>query len=512
MATCEVNEAELVEFPASTALRTESLSESVAILLLLTVVQRCIGFLRSILFCRWLSAEQLGEWDMAFGFLMLAAPLACLGLPGSFGRYVEHYRQQSQLRTFLLRTSMTTLTMAVFAVAAMAWWPRWFERLIFGDETHLSLVPLLAATLAIVIVYNFLTSLFIALRRNRVVSLMQFTASLVFASVGSALLLWSAASTRSVIAAFAVSCFVAVVLMLPWVRSIWRALPPSPGPMAHRTMWNRVLPFAFWLWLTNWLSNMFEITDRFLLVHYSGLQSASALDLVGQYHSARVLPVLLVGVAELLGAVITPHLSSDWEAGRRRRVSHRLNFIVKLFGLGLASASVAVLVGAPLLFQVGFGGKYAQGQEIIPWALMYCTWSSLSVIAFNYLWCAEKSRLVTLVLLFGLTLNVALNLVLLPAWGLWGAVIATSIAKGLSVVLLGVLSARSGMRIGSGIMLVAALPLLLPLGALPTFLGLIFVAARCWNRSERVRIASEIRRVISALRHPGSTGRGLWAR
>ena len=52
-----------------TALRTDTLADSVLILLALTGVQRLVGFGRAMLFCRWLDAEQLGQWDMAFGFL-----------------------------------------------------------------------------------------------------------------------------------------------------------------------------------------------------------------------------------------------------------------------------------------------------------------------------------------------------------------------------------------------------------------------------------------------------------
>ncbi len=67
----------------------------------MTVAQRLIGFGRGVLFCRWLSPEQLGQWDVAFAFLNLAGPLVVLGLPGSFGRYVEHFRHRGQFRTFL---------------------------------------------------------------------------------------------------------------------------------------------------------------------------------------------------------------------------------------------------------------------------------------------------------------------------------------------------------------------------------------------------------------------------
>ena len=69
------------------------------------------------LFCRWLDPEQLGLWDMAFSFLLLAAPLAVLAIPGSFGRYLEYYRRRGQLHVFLRRTSLVC--------GAWRWRPSW---------------------------------------------------------------------------------------------------------------------------------------------------------------------------------------------------------------------------------------------------------------------------------------------------------------------------------------------------------------------------------------------------
>ncbi len=65
--------------------KIETLAQSVTLLLAITVVQRAIGFARGVLLCRWLDPDELGQWDLALGFLMLAAPVAVLGLPGSFG-------------------------------------------------------------------------------------------------------------------------------------------------------------------------------------------------------------------------------------------------------------------------------------------------------------------------------------------------------------------------------------------------------------------------------------------
>jgi O-antigen/teichoic acid export membrane protein len=75
---------------ARRGVQADTLAVSVVILLLATVVQRSVGFGRSVFFCRWLTPEALGEWEMVYSFLMLAAPLAVLGVPGSIGRNAEH--------------------------------------------------------------------------------------------------------------------------------------------------------------------------------------------------------------------------------------------------------------------------------------------------------------------------------------------------------------------------------------------------------------------------------------
>src|SRR3990172_7422779 len=97
-APCESN----AEGPC--AFLSDTLAQSLFLFCVMTVLNRFIGFCRGILMCRWLEPAELGQWDMVQGFLMLAAPVAVLGIPGTFGRYLEYYRQRGQLRMLFGRT------------------------------------------------------------------------------------------------------------------------------------------------------------------------------------------------------------------------------------------------------------------------------------------------------------------------------------------------------------------------------------------------------------------------
>lgn len=488
--------------PAAPTLRTDTLASSILVLLAVTVIQRLVGFGRGIVYCRWLEPEALGQWDLAFGFLLLAAPVAVLGLPGSFGRYVEHYRQRGQLRTFLRRTTAWTAVLSLLTVAVIVATPGWFAGQIFGDSQLTTLAMLTALCLAVVIVHHFLESLLMALRMSRVVSGMQFFQSLGFALLSITLLIFWDLGPASIVLGYAGASLLSATGSLIWLRRALVDLPEEQRDAAppQRQFWVKLLPFAAWIWATSLLANLFGVIDRYMLVHYSGMEATAAMIDVGNYHSSRIVPLLLVGVAGLFGSIIMPYLSHDWEAGRRLGVSLRLNLALKLVALFLMSAGVGLLLFAPLMFDFAFAGKYSGGLAVLPWTLVYCTWFSITVVAQNYLWCCEKTRLCSVAFFIGLLLNVVLNLVLLPRYGLMGAVLGTTAANLLVLLLSYYFNRMAGMQIDTGTWILSLTPVALGLSTTTAAVTLAVLLVLCCV-SSRLITADEKRQLLAVGGH-----------
>ncbi len=483
---------------APASLPTDTLVDSVVILLALTVVQRLVGFGRAMLFCRWLDPEQLGVWDMAFSFLVLAAPLSVLAIPGVFGRYVERYRQRGQLRLFLRRTGLACILLAVVAFLGVLWGRRWFSVLVFGSDDQANTIALAAGCLITVIAYNFLVELFTALRNIRLVSATQLVNSVTFAALGVTLLLAWECTATSVLVAYAASCTVAAVWAGCRLPRVWHSAPVAVAPPPDARFWSHVAPFAAWVLLGSVLMNLFGVIDRYMIVHFSRMSASEALDVVGNYYSSRVVPLLLVSIASMLATMSMPHLSHDWEAGRRDLVATRLRLFLKLFGFALSAAAVVVLLAAPLLFGVAFRGKFPGGAAVLPWTLLYCAWFGMLLVMQNYLLCAEKARLASTALAGGLAVNVALNVVLVPRLGLQGAVLSTTAANAVSLGLVCLFNRRLGFHLDSGAAAVLVLPLLLCLGVWPAAAGLMLVAAyAAWGN--RLLTADEKRQLADGV-------------
>jgi PST family polysaccharide transporter len=495
--TCVASESQ----PAAPQLRADTLADTMLILLGLTLVQRVVGFCRSVLLCRWLDPGELGQWDMAFGFLVLAAPAAVLGLPGTFRRYVEHYRQRGQLRSFLRQTMVFTASLALVAVAVIGAASTSFSELVFGRDDCVQLVRLAAAGLALVITYNVMTELFSSLRLFRLLSILQFAHSVVFALRAGGLVFWWS-SAESVVIAYAGACLLCSVAALIWLRRAWDCMPTATTALSQRTLLAKLMPFAVWVWMTDWLTNVFDIVARYMIVHHSGLDAATALAEVGNYHSARVVPVLLVTIAGMLASAALPHLSHDWESGDRRGVSQQVNLMFKLVTFSLLAGGVAILLAEPLLFDVAFGGKYAGGRAILPHVLAAAVWFGVMGIAQNYLWCAEKAMLGSLAMLVGVTANVAFNLVLLPQYGLAGAVAATAGANLIALGLAYGFGMRYGLTFDPGVWIILALPPVLCAGPWIAFSVLLAIGA--WGATgDRILSRDEKEQVWGVLRQYG---------
>jgi polysaccharide transporter, PST family len=480
----------------------DTLAESVLILLVLQLVQRMIGFGRGILFCRWLSPEELGQWEMAFSFLMLAGPMAVFSLHSAFGRYVEHYRVRGQFRPFLRRVTVATALCGTIAVLGILMWLPQFSRLIFGSEDRCGLTALLAVALAAVIAQNFLLDLFCGLRLQRMASGAQAIGTVAFAVFGIGLLISWETTAESLVISYAAACFVSAVVAGPAIWRAWRAADDVPseavGAPPARSFWARILPFALWIWTANWLAGAFALADRMMIVHFSGLEPDAALALVGQYHSSRLAPLLFVTFAGLLSGVLMPHLSYDWENGRKARVAERLNLTLKMLGLGLMMAGALILPVAPFVFDVLFQGKFQGGLAVMPWTMTYCTWAGLAFVARTYLHCAEKAWLASAAYVVGLMINCGLNLVLLPRFGLPGAVWATAAGNLAVLALIFLCARRLGMRIETSTYVVCALPVSFALGAwsasiVTTIAGVLAV------RSQWLLTADQQRQLIAVV-------------
>jgi len=442
------------------------------VVLAMTIVQRTFGFLRGILFCRLMDDSVVGQWAMAFDFIIMITPVMLFGMPGSLPRYVETYRQQGHLRSLVKRLLISTAVLGGIFLVAMFVAPDWFGWLIFLDTDSQALTYSVAIGVLATIAFNFVHQLVCSLRQIRVGSLMQFLQS-VFFTLFALFWLITGGGIVGVIVSFAIG---SVLAMLPGLWTLyqgWDGVPQSDAPFDAPSMWRRLLPYAAALWTMNLLANLFEMSDRYMILHFTAGSEVVGQSAVGQYHSGRIFPVLLLSLATMISGVLMPYLSADWEAGRRCEVVEQMRKFLAAISLLFTAGSAAVLLIAPWLFATLLQNRYSDGLALMPMAFVFYIWASIAIVGQDYLWVAERGKWVGIAITLGLIVNITLNHYLLPIWGLHGAVVATLCSH--AIVLSGVWIAmvRCDFHFDSVMLVISLLPATLLLGPIT---ALFFVA------------------------------------
>lgn len=455
-------------------LRPDALSTGILFVLAATVVQRLVGFVRSVLFCDLMSEEQVGLFSLGFSSLVLLAPFAVLGIPGSFGRYVEYYRQRGELGAYLRRTISVSLGLGAALSLILVIFAPWAAVLLFNDASQAHLAMLTGASLFFVVTFNLLNELATALRKTRRASWMQFVSSIAFAAFGLGLLWLSSGLAEYALLGYAVACIAASLVAWPVIRAVWSLTDAPARSATSRQMWAKLLPYTLWFWAFNLLTNVFDISDRYLILWWSKAPIDEAQALVGQLHSARVFPVLIVGLATMMGGLLLPHLSHDWETGQRERVAEKLRFTLKLASVIFCFSSAAVIFLAPVVFHFVWKGRYDQGLGLLPITCTMCVWQCLTILSQQYLWCTERARLACIPISAGLVISLAMNAILLPRYGIEGAAVSAAVANFATLATTMVLAWWLGFRQQAGLATFVLWPGILMVGLWSGAIALAF--------------------------------------
>lgn len=446
-------------------LKPDTLLGGLAFLLMATVLQRTVGLVRSALFFRWMDPSELGLWDVSYGFLLVASPLISLGVPGTLPRYFERFRRRGNLPTLILQIIAGLTAVAAAAAAIIILFCDDFGNWLFGRSDQDHLVVGVGLSLLAMAWFGIAIKFFVAMRLQRMASLMNFVHSALFALIGCLSLATVTSSAISVLFAHAFAMVLTLLVVSYWLVRTWRTIPVSIDEPNQSIQWGSIGLFSISLCLSTVLSNVFAVVDRYMIVHYSGLEATASLAMVGQYSAARIVPMLMISVATGFAFQMLAHLTYDWELGRRELVGRKIDFTLRAVALFSFIFSTAFLLIGPWVFSRVFDNKYDEGLQVLGITLtsgiLFCMFSTAKL----HLWCFEKAWLAGLISGVAAVVNAVANLILLPRLGLAGA--ATANCIGVLSLLLGVFACSTllGMRFKPATFLLTAVPFTLFFGS-----------------------------------------------
>ena len=227
------------------------------------------------------------------------------------------------------------------------------------------------------------------------------------------------------------------VLMMVWIYFLLRESEPfSPLDVRSARHLNKYIVYGFTLFvggLANWIVNS---SDRLLIKHFLTLSD------LGVYQVAHSMCDQLRELSNPIQMAVLPIVINAFAAGNPQRGKYYLDLSYRLLLLLNLPLITLVSFCAPDILAVLSTKAFYEGARIVPWVAIGILFSLLSGPPCYALHAYKKPHLISVSVVASAIVNVVLNILWLPKYGIMASAVSTCIAFAVNLVLAGAFSLR----------------------------------------------------------------------
>lgn len=391
----------------------------------LKVVNTGLGFIMAVFLARVLGLRGYGIYAYAISWITLLGVFARLGLDQTIGRYVATYHQEGDWARIhgLLRFSFAAVAGAALACLLVASGVAWFAyRDIVEMRNALWLAFLLLPISALMVPCG---ATLVGLQKvvsAQIPSLLVQPAGFVLLVGGAWLLFPGSLSPSSVIAIYLLVTCLSLALAAWMLRRAMAACDGAPmtivKPVYEVRAW---LKSALPLMLMGGMFLANANTDILMLGAMVGPEAAAV------YKAATRGAELILFALAVVNTPLAPLVAKLYAAEDRDRLKRGVTKAARLtFVLGIGVAAVLILFGR--WFLSIFGPAFVSGHTALDLLCMGQLAALVSGPAGIILMMTGHERGMAISAVVTTVLNVVLNALLIPVWGIEGAATATAIS------------------------------------------------------------------------------------
>ena len=375
------------------------------------------GLILLLLITRGFGAAAYGIWSQIGVSIQLFAPFLTLQLGAAVVRYLPRLGfaidQKKAIYSVLGLTSLASLVVIAAGILAR----RPLAGLLFGDPTLETYALLCIGMLCVRALLFEVFAYYRAHKRFAFNTITQGTLT-VLQLLAILFIVWRFDGQLK-IALGAMLGIDGLALAVLSVRIVLRERKPSFSWSIIARFLRYSLPLVPVVLLT-WV---LRASDRYVIVHYLDLESAGAYSAI--YRLAHLIRLF----AHSLQYVSFPIIATFWERGDRAAAGERLSLAVRWFG-ALAIPAVAGLIGlgSPALAHLSGGIFQTSSWLIVCLAIAECL-TGFSILLVLVFYLSERTWVQPTLYAALAGLNVGLNLVWVPRWGIIGAAISTCLSS-----------------------------------------------------------------------------------
>jgi len=379
-------------------------------------------FLFTVFLTNYYSAELVGKYDFVRATIMMLSGASLIGTNQSIIYYSGFLKSKKSLQSikniYIKMLTMTTALCLLFALGYVMFTEQFINELFNKQEAHSLILKAIAA-----LFFYTITMLNIdALRAlNKTISselyrnIFRYTPIFIFSIV-----LYYTQNQEWLIEAFLASFLLLSLTTLIQVGLLFKKLNLSTNNnynFSYYQIFVRSYPMA----LSAIAYFIMQSVDIIILTAYEGFESIAYYSVAVKLATVTALALMSVNI------VVAPKIAEIYSTNNFEKLNKLINDSARI--IFIISIPVLILLFVFSDFMLGlFGANYVLAKEALLLLLCGQFFSSLCGPGAIYLNMTGKQKKLNTILILGLGINVVLNLMLIPIYGIEGAAAATLIS------------------------------------------------------------------------------------
>jgi O-antigen/teichoic acid export membrane protein len=369
-----------------------------------------------------LGAYQYGIWAQILVTISLLTPLVMLGLSATIVRFLSGEKDKEKIREGFLSVAAVILFTGSLLSVILFWSSDFLASAVFSDINASYFVKAASFLVLITALDEITLSYFRTFQQIKTFS--AFTLLKTFGELGliAYLLLSGFGLFGAIIALLIVDGIIFVIAFSFAISQIGFKLPDFSELKTYLRYGLPLTPNAAIAWIIN-------SSDRYIIGYFIGMAS------VGVYSVAYAMGNLITFFLTPIMVILFPTISKLYEEKSIEEVRNYLKYSLKYFLIFAIPSAFGLSVLAKPSLRILTTSEFVSGSIVVPFVAFGVITFGIFQICIYITHLVKKTKLNVMLLGTSATLNIMLNIILIPYIGILGAAIATFISYGVLALL-----------------------------------------------------------------------------
>jgi len=383
------------------------------------VIELGISFLATLLIARVLGTGGFGTVSLGRRALAMISTVVLVGMNTGVGRYLPRYEDTEHRRGVLVSAFHIVIPLSILTGGAMAYFAPTLTKVLNAPPIAVSVFRVFAVTVPFAAVVKLAVGGVQGMKHSLPKVYIRNLSQPITRFVGIAVALAFGFEAVGVAWAYALSYAIGTALGLYY---LFRRTP-LVSAIEYVPMYRDLLRFSAPLMVTASMTLVLANLDTFIIAGYS-----QTTDPVGVYNAVYPLAELLSVLLSAFGFLFMPVISELHANDQDDELERLYQVITKWIFIAIFPLFSLFVLFPEVVITLTFGPEYATGAPAL--AVLSVGWFVHSVAGLNVnaLTAIGRTRVIMYDNLFVAALNVGLNLLLVPEYGILGAAVATAIS------------------------------------------------------------------------------------